>query len=326
MASAIPELIARKNYPKALEVIKAELQKRPHDVRLKIQQVDVLVMAGRNKEAIPVLMALADEQASDGFTAKAIAFLKRIDKLEPGRRDVEERLSHLAQEKARHAPVAQQRPAAGLPEFGFEEIGSAPEFEMGTGSLEPELSPELSPELNPELSPELNPEFNPELTLDADVPALPTGGRPTSATQQARSFLQTPLFEGFSQDELAAILRGLKFLSFEPGDVLVGEGAPGDSMFIIASGTVKAYVRDPKGAYLKVKELGEGEFFGEISVITGKPRTATITAAGEVEVLELDKATLDSITQGHPHIRQVLADYQKKRAFDTVSAIIRGRD
>jgi hypothetical protein len=306
MASAIPELIARKNYPKALEVIKAELQKRPHDARLKIQQVDVLVMAGRTKEAIPVLMALADEHASDGFTAKAIAFLKRIDKLEPGRRDVEERLSHLAQEKVRQAPVV-QRPAAGVPEFGFEEIGSAPEFEMGSGSIEPEITPEL--------------------TLEPDAAPSPRGGgRPTSATQQARSFLQTPLFEGFSQDELAAILRGLKFLSFEPGDVLVGEGAPGDSMFIIVSGIVKAYVRDPKGAYLKVKELAEGEFFGEISVITGKPRTATITAAGEVEVLELNKATLDSITQNHPHIRQVLADYQKKRAQDTVSAIIRGRD
>lgn len=304
MASAIPELIARKNYPKALEVIKAELQKRPHDARLKIQQVDVLVMAGRTKEAIPVLMALADEHASDGFTAKAIAFLKRIDKLEPGRRDVEERLSHLAQEKARHTPAV-QRPAAGVPEFGFEEIGSAPEFEMGAGTLEPEITPEI--------------------TLDADAPSATVGGKPTSATQQARSFLQTPLFEGFSQEELAAILRGLKFLSFEPGDVLVGEGAPGDSMFIIASGTVKAYVRDPKGAYLKVKELGEGDFFGEISVITGKPRTATITAAGEVEVLELDKTTLDSISQNHPHIRQVLADYQKKRALDTVSAIIRGR-
>jgi CRP/FNR family transcriptional regulator, cyclic AMP receptor protein len=322
MASAIPELIARKNFPKALEVIKAELQKRPHEVRLKIQQVDVLVMAGRNKEAIPVLMALADEHASDGFTAKAIAFLKRIDKLEPGRRDVEERLSHLAQEKARHAPVAQQRPAAGLPEFGFEEIGSAPEFEMGVGSVEPEITPDFSPEFTPDITPDSLPDSLP----DADMPSPPLGGKPTSATQQARSFLQTPLFEGFSQDELAAILRGLKFLSFEPGDVLVGEGAPGDSMFIIASGTVKAYVRDPKGAYLKVKELGEGEFFGEISVITGKPRTATITAAGEVEVLELDKATLDSITHGHPHIRQVLADYQNKRAMDTVSAIIRGRD
>jgi hypothetical protein len=322
MASAIPELIARKNYTKALEVIKAELQKRPHDSRLKIQQVDVLVMAGRPKEAIPVLMALADEHASDGFTAKAIAFLKRIDKLEPGRRDVEERLSHLAQEKARHTPAV-QRPAAGLPEFGFEEIGSGPEFEMGTGSLEPEITPDLTPDLMSDLAPDLTSDIVPDLALEADEPVAVSTGRPTSATQQARSFLQTPLFEGFSQDELAAILRGLRFLSFEPGDVLVGEGAPGDSMFIIASGTVKAYVRDPKGAYLKVKELSEGEFFGEISVITGKPRTATITAAGEVEVLELDKATLDSITQGHPHIREVLADYQKKRALDTVSAIIR---
>jgi hypothetical protein len=309
MSSAIQELISRKNYPKALEAIKAELQKRPKDVRLRIQQADVLILAGRNREAIPVLMGLADEHASDGFTAKAIAFLKRIEKLEPGRQDVEDRLARLVQDKIKQtAPVT--RPTS-TPEFGFEEIDSSQEISLGTA--EPISAPA-------------------PVTTSDDLDGLDAINieeperKPTSATQQAKSFLTTPLFEGFSQEELAAIIRGLQFIGFEPGDILVGEGAPGDSMFIIASGTAKAYVRNMKGGFMKIKELSEGDFFGEVSVLTGKPRTATITAATDVEVLELDKATLDGITAKYPRVRQVLEEFQKKRAQETVEAIIRSRD
>src|SRR5258707_7515272 len=99
MSSAIQDLIAKKNYAKAIEAITAELRKRPKDARLRMQQADTLILANRNREAIPVLLSLADENAQDGYTAKAIAFLKRIEKIEPGRQDVEDRLSHLVQVK-----------------------------------------------------------------------------------------------------------------------------------------------------------------------------------------------------------------------------------
>lgn len=316
MASPLQDLIARKNYAKALDLLKADLQKRPGDVRLRMQQADVLILAARNREAIPVLMGLADEHATDGFTAKAIAFLKRIEKLEPGRQDVQDRLDHLVQEKVKQAPTVPSRAAA--PEFGFEEIDPSQDagFELGVSSA-PEITLDATPDLT--LEPESDLEGLDSITIEPQAPP------PTSASQRARSFLQTPLFEGFEQAELAAIIRGLKFLSFEPGDVLVGEGAPGDSMFIVASGNVKVYVRDPKGRYLMVKLLGEGDFFGEVSLITSKPRTATVTAAGDVEVLELEKRTLDTIVQSHPHVKQVLADYQKKRAQDTVEAIFKNK-
>ena len=84
---------------------------------------------------------------------------------------------------------------------------------------------------------------------------------------------------------MMAVVEGLNLATFEPGDIIVAEGAPGDSMFILTEGMMKVYVRDPKGHYMMVKELGEGEFIGEVSVITGKPRTATITAAAECELL-----------------------------------------
>jgi hypothetical protein len=324
MASAIQDLIARKNYAKAIEAIAAELKRRPKEPRLLLQQADVLILAGRVREAIPVLLKLADQHAHDGYTAKAIACLKRIEKLEGGRQDVEDRLAKLVQEKSQ--PPSRPAPSSSsTPEFGFEEFDPNAEisFEPGPQAKleEPVIQIEETPVVTVDNSPASALELEGMDSIEIEAPPPPT-----SATQAARSFLTTPLFEGFEQQELAAIIRGLQFKSAEPGDVLVGEGAPGDSMFIIVSGTAKAWVRDRKGHMVKIKELSEGEFFGEVSVLTGKPRTATITAANEVEMLELDKATLDGIVTKYPRVQQVLRDYQKKRAEEAVEAILRTKN
>ena len=85
-------------------------------------------------------------------------------------------------------------------------------------------------------------------------------------------------------------------------------------------------MRNPKGNYVKVNELGEGAFFGEIAALTGRPRTATITAAAPCELLELDRATLDSITAAHPRVREILKQFHEQRAQDTVQAMIRKRE
>ena len=66
---------------------------------------------------------------------------------------------------------------------------------------------------------------------------------------------------------------------------------------MISTGTVKTFVRDTtQGGQLLMRRLKEGDFFGEISVLSGKARSATVTAATHCELLELDRATLDQIT------------------------------
>jgi len=304
-------LVARKSYAKALELIQAQLERRPRDDRLRLQQADVLIAAGREKEAATQLMVLADEQAAEGFAAKAIAILKRIEKIAPGRQDVEDRLAHLIQEKVRHAPgVRPAASAAPVPEFGLEEFD--PEAEL---PVVPPAEPAATLAGTPADADDLE---GLEYIAAAEPEPAPAEQRP--------AFVATPLFEGFSQEELVAVIHGLKLLTFAPGDILVAEGGPGDSLFILASGSVKAFVRSPKGHYVKVNELGEGAFFGEIAVLTGKPRTATLTAAAPCEVLELDRAALDAITATHPRVREILKKFHEQRAQDTVQAMIRKRE
>jgi len=95
-------------------------------------------------------------------------------------------------------------------------------------------------------------------------------------------------------------------------------------MYLIASGEVKVYTRSsgPSGGPLYLARLGEGDFFGEVSVLTGKPRTATITASQPTELLRLYKTKLDGTLSRHPGIRRVLDDFYKKRAKHTVEAMI----
>ena len=142
--------------------------------------------------------------------------------------------------------------------------------------------------------------------------------RPAESGPAVPTFVDTPLFSGFSRDELVAVIKGLRLLTFEPGDIVLTEGDRGDSLYVITTGTLKTFVRDTtQGGQLLMRRLKEGDFFGEISILSGKARSATVTAATHCEMLELDRATLDQITASYPHVRQVLEEFYLARAMNT---------
>jgi CRP-like cAMP-binding protein len=141
----------------------------------------------------------------------------------------------------------------------------------------------------------------------------------------SRPVPRSPLFEVLETDERDALVKEMELESHEEGAVIISEGEAGTSMYIIAAGEVKVYTRgmgagSTGSVYLA--KLAEGDFFGEVSVLTGKPRTATITAAQRTELLRLDKEKLDNALAKYPGIRRVLDDFYKKRAKHTVEAMI----
>ena len=222
---SVHDLISRKDYAKALRVLSAEMKKSPHDQRARLKYGDVLIMAGRQKEAVKVFLDLADHHTKEGFTAKAIAILKRVEKIEPHRPDVKGRLENLIHQKVNAAPSVPSAPAGGGGfEFGFEEIDdAAPEISLGMEPLPAEVIPE------------------PVASDEDDLAGIEIEPEPEPAPA-AKSFLQSPLFEGFTaDDEMMAVIEGLNLATFEPGDVIVAEGAPGDSMFILTEGLMKVY-------------------------------------------------------------------------------------
>jgi hypothetical protein len=338
-AASLDALIARGKYSKALQLLRAQFQQGSRDPRLRLQMADVLVLAGRGREAIPIYIGVADEYAVEGFAAKGIAILKKIAKIEPGRADVERRLAGLIKQKE------QQRPALpGLrppePRRAVEEIGLQ-------HFAEPELSAEPAPSTSaaPVAGAEEEPALDLEVADDEDLTeeqfaaqlldviqtsfAPPASGaaegpRAPAAGPGGRAAPPSPLFDDFSDEELVAVIRGFDLCTYDPGDIIITEGEPGDSLFVLTTGLVKAFVRNPGGRHVQVRELGEGEFFGEISILTGKPRTATVTAATPCELLELDRAALDAITTSHPRVLQVLQDFCARRSMSDAETLVRG--
>ena len=68
-------------------------------------------------------------------------------------------------------------------------------------------------------------------------------------------------------------------------------------------------------------ELGEGSFFGEVSMLTNKPRTATVTAKGKVELLALSRDKFNEIAKSHPSVQKVVEAYVKQRVMNTIQTL-----
>lgn len=133
---------------------------------------------------------------------------------------------------------------------------------------------------------------------------------------------ESPLFEQLEEDELEALVAKMTLHQYEEGDIIITEGEQGSALYVIVSGSVKVFTRSQAGENIHLAVLESGEFFGEISVLTGRPRTATITAAEKAELLRLDKPDFDELSAEKPNIRSVVEEFYEKRARHTVEAVI----
>lgn len=138
----------------------------------------------------------------------------------------------------------------------------------------------------------------------------------------ARRSPESPLFENLSKQELGALIKRMRLEQYQEGDIVITEGESGASLYVIMGGEVKVFTRGKRGESIHLATLGSGDFFGEISILTGRPRTATITASSATDLLRLDKGDLDELSETMPRIRDVLKDFYQKRAKHTVEAMI----
>ena len=317
-----------------------------------MQLADVLILADKKPEAVALLIPLADQFARDGFAAKAVSVLKKIQKIDPGRRDVDERLARQIEEKQREAvvlPISRpglesgwrrsassaplgphRRPAGRRPRRSRSGSDAAPisaraeparssarrlarapfrwpsptspipvrrdraagrpRRDAPVSSVPPPAAAETAPSsparrgrrtAEPDEIEDYDLLYVPEegedeeeIDVDVDlelrgrgdaprrrcppaqfadelmgarglrVPGVPGGearlaggrvgaGEPPAPASQ---IVVSPLFRDFSVDEMVAVIQGLKLLSFERGEVIIREGQPGGSLYMLTSG------------------------------------------------------------------------------------------
>ncbi len=110
---------------------------------------------------------------------------------------------------------------------------------------------------------------------------------------------RVPLFSELTEDELKNLEQKAEVLCFPRDAFICKEGQQADTMFIIKSGIVQIYCDDGTGGKKILTHLKLGEYFGEMALLTAGPRTATVVALAETEVIRLKKVDFDELLKTH---------------------------
>ncbi len=149
--------------------------------------------------------------------------------------------------------------------------------------------------------------------------------------QQRLNALQSvDLFRTFNESELRDLSIHLVYSPFSRGEDLTRQGDEAHWLYILTKGSVSVHVavKDPVHGELREKEvrrLGPGDIFGEMSLMTGQPRLATVTALEDVECFRLDKDAFQSILIARPQIAEDISHILAKRRLE-LDATVAGID
>jgi small-conductance mechanosensitive channel/CRP-like cAMP-binding protein len=122
------------------------------------------------------------------------------------------------------------------------------------------------------------------------------------------------LFQSLSAEELEKLANAAKLHLYAAGENLCLEGEAGDSFYIIREGRVAVLVAGAGGPMVTAAHLSRGAFFGEMSLLTGEPRSGTVTAETDVEVLRVSKQDFAGLLKANAELAVTLAAVLEKRA------------
>jgi CRP-like cAMP-binding protein len=121
------------------------------------------------------------------------------------------------------------------------------------------------------------------------------------------------LFGSLSAEEMERLANAAKLQLYAAGENLCRQGEPGDSFYIIRAGRVAVLVNGADGQTVTAAHLANGAFFGEMSLLTGEPRSGTVTAETDVEVLRVSKQDFAGLLQADANLAGQLAAVLEKR-------------
>lgn len=287
-------LLSKGKLPAALGEYRAILDAVPGELAVRQKVAEILVRLGKVDEAVAQYGEAVRRYAEEGLFFKAVALSRVILALDPTHLPAQQLLADLyAQRHHGHPAPAPVRNPPLEPEataLDTHAIALAYVKVVTTRPVEADHPDEVA------ITPE-------DLPREAEVPPPPRAALP-----------QIPLFSSLSKVEFLAVLNGaLETRTWPAGAEIVTEGDPGGSMYAVAQGRVSVWRKSRQVALLR-----EGAFFGEMALLSGAERMATVRADTDVVLLEFPRESMDRIIAHHPGVRAGLEQFFRDRLLSNL--------
>ena len=284
LTNDLSKFVEQGQWAKAVQTLERLVALEPTNAQYYLRIGDYCLKAGNKAGAIKSYYQAADMFVKVGFSVKGIATYKMILKIAP-----EETQATKLMKAINSSPgvIAPPKPAV--------EVTPPPVV------APPPPPPKSEVEWTPPPPPP------PELEIILETLDIQELGEKKNINS---------LFASFSKDEFGAIVDKLEPLQFIEGERIITEGEEGDAMYLISRGS-GLVVKEVEGQEVMLAELTEGEFFGEMSLLVGGPRSASVFAKSETEVLRLKSADLFEIMKQYPRMESVLEEFYENRSKAT---------
>ncbi len=155
----------------------------------------------------------------------------------------------------------------------------------------------------------------------AELAAAMASPGESSLLSVSRSDLpEIPLFSKLEPSVFMQLLRHMDLKEVDAGEPIVTPGRTERSLFVVVRGTAVVTRLLDDGSRVELARMGEGEFFGEFALLTGRSQMATVSAHTEMALLEVRQDVLDIIAEDHPQIWDVLWDFYYARMLNNLLA------
>jgi len=151
--------------------------------------------------------------------------------------------------------------------------------------------------------------------------AIPRREKGRDLARELEELLKTVDFlAALEPAELQFLQRKARLQLFAAGENICEQGQPGNSFFIIMSGRLRVTARNAEGETFLSTEMQAGKYFGEMALLTGEPRSASVDAITDAEVFRLHKEDLRKLIQQNPAIEELISKALARRQLRTEKA------
>lgn len=275
------------DFPNALRASAEALSASPTDHRARLKVALCFAMLGQSDVAVRTLAAVVRQLGAQGFLLPALGACRDALGIQPGAPEVVALLGQLHAAIAGHHTRSRARVPPPVMPVKVQEDREGSFLGMDDATLAAQAA-----------------------ALGAD----PVPGVPTQIPEGA-----VPFFSDLSKEAFTSLMGRLDYLKVPADHVVLNQGDEGTALFVLIEGEV-VVCRADEGQTREVARLGPGSLFGELALITDKPRYATVKTTQASELFSIDRKLVDELTNTHAELAGDIAAFARRRVLMNLMA------